>query len=33
MLIATGDTKYGKLMGVDRYGNKYFENKEELPCA
>ena len=26
-----GDTKVGTLVGVDRYGNKYFENKEELP--
>jgi hypothetical protein len=28
----TGDTKAGTLIGVDRYGNKYFENmEEELP--
>ncbi|CDM29480.1 hypothetical protein DTO013E5_5186 [Penicillium roqueforti] len=26
-----GDTKAGTLIGVDRYGNKYFENLEELP--
>ncbi|POS86873.1 NADH-ubiquinone oxidoreductase subunit B17.2, partial [Erysiphe pulchra] len=27
-----GDTKAGTLVGLDRYGNKYFENlKEELP--
>ncbi|KAL7650598.1 hypothetical protein ACMYSQ_010374 [Aspergillus niger] len=27
-----GDTKAGTLIGVDRYGNKYFENmEEELP--
>lgn len=24
-----GDTKYGVLVGTDRYGNKYFENLEE----
>ncbi|KAK9376829.1 NADH ubiquinone oxidoreductase subunit NDUFA12-domain-containing protein [Lipomyces chichibuensis] len=24
-----GDTKYGRLVGVDRYGNKFFENTEE----
>ena len=28
---STGDTKAGTLIGVDRYGNKYFENLEELP--
>ncbi|KAI7350272.1 hypothetical protein KC336_g22595, partial [Hortaea werneckii] len=27
-----GDTKRGTLIGIDRYGNKYFENlEEELP--
>ncbi|KAK4501889.1 hypothetical protein PRZ48_007698 [Zasmidium cellare] len=27
-----GDTKRGTLVGIDRYGNKYFENlEEELP--
>lgn len=27
-----GDTKRGALVGIDRYGNKYFENlEEELP--
>ncbi|KAL1954667.1 hypothetical protein VTO42DRAFT_819 [Malbranchea cinnamomea] len=27
-----GDTKAGRLVGVDRYGNKYYENfEEELP--
>lgn len=27
-----GDTKAGTLVGIDRYGNKYFENmEEELP--
>lgn len=31
LLIHTGDTKYGVLVGIDRYGNKYFENKNELP--
>ncbi|KIV77322.1 hypothetical protein PV11_09126 [Exophiala sideris] len=24
-----GDTKYGALVGQDRYGNKYYENLEE----
>ncbi|KAI1173468.1 NADH:ubiquinone oxidoreductase 13.4kD subunit [Nemania sp. FL0916] len=26
-----GDTKAGTLIGVDKWGNKYFENNEELP--
>ncbi|KAI2608199.1 NDUFA12-domain-containing protein [Hypoxylon fragiforme] len=26
-----GDTKAGTLIGIDRFGNKYFENTEELP--
>ncbi|KAI1767517.1 NDUFA12-domain-containing protein [Hypoxylon sp. FL1150] len=26
-----GDTKAGALIGTDRFGNKYFENTEELP--
>lgn len=27
-----GDTKYGTLIGIDRYGNKYYENlQDELP--
>ncbi|KAI1321377.1 NADH ubiquinone oxidoreductase subunit NDUFA12-domain-containing protein [Xylariaceae sp. FL0255] len=26
-----GDTKAGTLIGVDKFGNKYFENNEELP--
>lgn len=26
-----GDTKAGSLVGKDRYGNSYYENKEELP--
>ncbi|CAG9995954.1 unnamed protein product [Clonostachys byssicola] len=26
-----GDTKYGRLVGTDRAGNKFFENNEELP--
>lgn len=31
--MTTGDTKAGTLIGVDRFGNKYFENMaEELPC-
>ncbi|OTA67972.1 NDUFA12-domain-containing protein [Hypoxylon sp. EC38] len=25
------DTKAGALIGTDRFGNKYFENNEELP--
>jgi hypothetical protein len=27
-----GDTKAGLLIGTDRYGNKFYENNEELPC-
>lgn len=31
-LATSGDTKAGTLIGVDRYGNKFFENiEEELP--
>ncbi|WPB06302.1 uncharacterized protein RHO25_010959 [Cercospora beticola] len=31
-LRKTGDTKRGTLIGIDRFGNKYFENlEEELP--
>ncbi|KAH0021104.1 hypothetical protein KCU84_g16190, partial [Aureobasidium melanogenum] len=26
-----GDTKAGTLIGQDRYGNKYYENMEDLP--
>ncbi|CAJ2507177.1 Uu.00g083630.m01.CDS01 [Anthostomella pinea] len=26
-----GDTKAGTLIGSDRFGNKYYENNEELP--
>ncbi|KAI0097283.1 NADH:ubiquinone oxidoreductase 13.4kD subunit [Nemania sp. FL0031] len=26
-----GDTKAGTLIGTDRWGNKYYENNEELP--
>ncbi|KAB8078389.1 NADH ubiquinone oxidoreductase subunit NDUFA12-domain-containing protein [Aspergillus leporis] len=26
-----GDTKAGTLIGTDRYGNKFYENTEELP--
>ncbi|KAK4105148.1 NDUFA12-domain-containing protein [Parathielavia hyrcaniae] len=26
-----GDTKAGVLVGTDRFGNKFYENKEELP--
>ncbi|RKF53984.1 NADH dehydrogenase 1 alpha subcomplex subunit N7BM [Golovinomyces cichoracearum] len=26
-----GDTKAGTMIGVDRYGNKYYENLQELP--
>ena len=25
-----GDTKYGVLVGVDQFGNKYYENKDEI---
>ncbi|KKA28624.1 hypothetical protein TD95_004984 [Thielaviopsis punctulata] len=27
----TGDTKYGQLIGTDKFGNKFFENNDELP--
>jgi hypothetical protein len=30
-LRRAGDTKAGTLIGTDRYGNKYYENMEELP--
>ena len=30
-LTRTGDTKYGRLIGTDVAGNKYFENTDELP--
>ncbi len=26
-----GDTKAGRLVGTDAFGNKYYENAEELP--
>ncbi|KAK5656697.1 hypothetical protein OQA88_4243 [Cercophora sp. LCS_1] len=26
-----GDTKAGRLVGSDKFGNKYYENAEELP--
>ncbi|SPQ21571.1 ed1e55a2-0f94-40b1-a373-66e0f8b0a7e9 [Thermothielavioides terrestris] len=26
-----GDTKAGVLVGTDKFGNKYYENKDELP--
>ncbi|KAL1844690.1 hypothetical protein VTK73DRAFT_2018 [Phialemonium thermophilum] len=26
-----GDTKAGTLVGVDKFGNKFYENREELP--
>lgn len=32
LTTAQGDTKYGVLIGTDRWGNKYYENlEEELP--
>ncbi|KAF4991711.1 hypothetical protein FDECE_13942 [Fusarium decemcellulare] len=30
-MLYIGDTKYGRLIGTDRAGNKFFENNEELP--
>jgi NADH dehydrogenase [ubiquinone] 1 alpha subcomplex assembly factor 2 len=27
----TGDTKAGVLIGTDKFGNKFYENKDELP--
>ncbi|CAG8709838.1 9637_t:CDS:2 [Dentiscutata erythropus] len=29
-LLYIGDTKAGTLVGVDQFGNKYYENKEEI---
>lgn len=29
----TGDTKAGVLIGTDKFGNKFYENKDELPRA
>ncbi|ODH51611.1 hypothetical protein GX48_02281 [Paracoccidioides brasiliensis] len=29
--LSTGDTKAGTLIATDRYGNKYYENTDELP--
>lgn len=28
-LLYIGDTKFGDLVGTDKYGNKYYENKGE----
>lgn len=28
-----GDTKAGTYIGTDRFGNKYYENMDELPCT
>ncbi|KAJ6440174.1 hypothetical protein O9K51_08065 [Purpureocillium lavendulum] len=30
-MLYIGDTKYGRLVGTDRAGNRFFENGEELP--
>lgn len=30
-MVYIGDTKYGRHVGTDRAGNKFFENMEELP--
>ncbi|KAK7420210.1 hypothetical protein QQX98_002863 [Neonectria punicea] len=30
-MLYIGDTKYGRHVGTDRAGNKFFENLEELP--
>ncbi|KAK4082802.1 uncharacterized protein Triagg1_1692 [Trichoderma aggressivum f. europaeum] len=30
-MLYIGDTKHGTLIGQDRFGNKYYENLEELP--
>ncbi|SPO06875.1 related to nadh-ubiquinone oxidoreductase subunit b17.2 [Cephalotrichum gorgonifer] len=30
-MLYIGDTKYGRLVGTDSMGNKFFENTEELP--
>ncbi|KAF8473817.1 NADH ubiquinone oxidoreductase subunit NDUFA12-domain-containing protein [Kalaharituber pfeilii] len=29
--VSIGDTKWGAYIGSDRFRNKYYENKEELP--
>jgi hypothetical protein len=29
--LKAGDTKAGTLIAKDRYGNKFYENLEELP--
>ncbi|KAK7741932.1 hypothetical protein SLS62_010867 [Diatrype stigma] len=29
--VVVGDTKAGTLIGTDRFGNRYFEDNEELP--
>jgi hypothetical protein len=29
-MMYIGDTKAGTLVGIDKFGNKYYENKEEL---
>ncbi|PGH23393.1 hypothetical protein AJ80_02503 [Polytolypa hystricis UAMH7299] len=31
LFCPAGDTKAGALIAIDRYGNKYYENAEELP--
>lgn len=30
--LKTGDTKAGTFIAKDGYGNKFYENLEELPC-
>ncbi|KAL2106976.1 hypothetical protein VUR80DRAFT_5886 [Thermomyces stellatus] len=30
-MLYIGDTKFGRLVGTDVAGNKYFENTDELP--
>ncbi|CAG8508387.1 16475_t:CDS:2 [Cetraspora pellucida] len=29
-MMYIGDTKAGTLVGIDQFGNKYYENKEEI---
>ena len=29
-MIIMGFPKYGKLIGVDRFGNEYYENKQDV---
>ena len=30
-MLCAGDTKAGVLVGTDKFGNKFYEDPEELP--